>query len=75
MLTLLDRWKQSVTNITNVIIGRTAVQLTKKCYSSECNLGNLIADSFVYYVKLFEYKNYILLKRTIFLECYEKKCF
>lgn len=54
MLAVLDRWKQSISTITNVSIGRTAVKLINNCFTSECNLGNLIADSFVYYVRHFK---------------------
>ncbi|CAI6346863.1 unnamed protein product [Macrosiphum euphorbiae] len=49
MLTVVDQWKPQVTNITNVTIGRTAVELINTCHQMECNIGNLIADSFVYY--------------------------
>lgn len=54
MLTVVDRWKPQVTKITNVIIGRTAVELINTCHQMECNIGNLIADSFVYYVSNYE---------------------
>lgn len=53
MLKVLDNWKPNVTSKTNVI-GRTAVELMSKCHSAECNMGNLIADSYVYYVSNFE---------------------
>lgn len=56
MLTVVDQWKPQVTSITNVTIGRTAVELINKCRGEECNIGNLIADSFVYYVSNFELK-------------------
>ncbi|XP_060838143.1 protein 5NUC-like [Rhopalosiphum padi] len=49
MLTVVDKWKPEVINVTNVIIGRTAVELINTCHRMECNIGNLIADSFVYY--------------------------
>ncbi|CAH1711828.1 unnamed protein product [Aphis gossypii] len=49
MLTVVDQWKPQVTNVTNVTIGRTAVELINNCHQMECNIGNLIADSFVYY--------------------------
>jgi len=49
MLTVVDEWKPKVTSITNVTIGRTAVELLNWCRGEECNIGNLIADSFVYY--------------------------
>lgn len=52
MLTVLDHWKPLVINQTNVTIGRTAVELINNCHSNECNIGNLIADSFVYYVSI-----------------------
>lgn len=54
MLTVVDRWKPQVTKITNVTIGRTAVELINTCHQMECNIGNLIADSFVYYVSNYE---------------------
>jgi len=50
MLTVVDQWKPKVTSVTNVTIGRTAVELINSCHQMECNIGNLIADSFVYYV-------------------------
>jgi hypothetical protein len=56
MLTVIDKWKPKVINVTNVIIGRTAVELINSCHKMECNIGNLIADSFVYYVSNFELK-------------------
>ncbi|KAL5243001.1 hypothetical protein ACI65C_010411 [Semiaphis heraclei] len=49
MLTVVDIWKPKVTSVTNVTIGRTAVELINSCHRMECNIGNLIADSFVYY--------------------------
>jgi len=56
MLTVVDRWKPQVTNITNGTVGRTAVELINTCHQMECNIGNLIADSFVYYVSDYELK-------------------
>ncbi|VVC28331.1 Calcineurin-like phosphoesterase domain, ApaH type,Metallo-dependent phosphatase-like,5'- [Cinara cedri] len=49
MLKVLDQWKPSVTKITNVTVGRTVVELLNICHQKECNIGNLITDSFVYY--------------------------
>ncbi|XP_008187662.1 protein 5NUC isoform X1 [Acyrthosiphon pisum] len=49
MLTVVDQWKPQVTRITNITIGRTAVELINTCRGEECNIGNLIADSYVYY--------------------------
>jgi len=53
---VVDVWKPQVTSITDVTIGRTAVELINWCRGEECNIGNLIADSFVYYVSNFELK-------------------
>jgi len=50
MMTVVDKWKPQITRITNITIGRTAVELINTCRGEECNIGNLIADSFVYYV-------------------------
>lgn len=59
MLTVVDQWKPKVTKITNVTIGRTAVELMNKCHQKECNVGNLIADSYVYYVCNFKLKIFL----------------
>lgn len=60
MLTVVNQWKSKVTKITNITIGSTAVELIHtECTIQECNIGNLITDSFVYYVSNFEPKNYI----------------
>lgn len=61
MLTVVDQWKPSVTKITNVTIGRTTVELLNNCHRMECNIGNLIADSFVHYVSIFECKIYVII--------------
>jgi len=61
MLTVVDQWKPQVTNVTNVTIGRTAVELINDCHQMECNIGNLIADSFVYYVSDFDIESCVLL--------------
>lgn len=51
MLAVLDQWKPKVVTFTNITIGRTFVELINYgCYSTECNIGNLIADSFVHFV-------------------------
>jgi 5'-nucleotidase len=60
MLTVIDKWKPSVTKITNVTVGRTTVELLNNCHLMECNIGNLIADSFVYYVSIFKCENYFI---------------
>lgn len=52
MLHLVNQWKPNVTEKTNITIGRTAVKLMNHCHAMECNIGNLIADSFVYYVSI-----------------------
>lgn len=54
MMTMLNQWKPNVINKTSVTVGRTAVELINTCHTYECNIGNLIADSYVYYVSLFE---------------------
>lgn len=51
MLVVLNKWKPKIVSITNVVVGRTAVELINNCHTHECNAGNLIADSFVYYVR------------------------
>lgn len=63
MLTVVDQWKPRVTRITNITIGRTAVELINTCRGEECNIGNLIADSFVYYVSNIELNSCILLNK------------
>lgn len=74
MLTVVDRWKPQVTNFTNVTIGRTAVELINSCHEMECNIGNLIADSFVYYVSNYELKVKFSLTINWILERPEKRC-
>lgn len=53
MMIELNKWKPKVTSISNVTIGRTTVELINKCRTNECNIGNLIADSFIYYVSYY----------------------
>lgn len=53
MLIELNKWKPNVTSRSNVTIGRTTVELINKCHDIECNIGNLITDSFVYYVSYY----------------------
>lgn len=53
MLIELNEWKPKVTSRSNVIIGRTSVELIRQCRTNECNIGNLIADSFIYYVSYY----------------------
>ncbi|VVC28333.1 Hypothetical protein CINCED_3A005982 [Cinara cedri] len=57
MLTLVNKWKPLVTEITNVTVGRTFVDLSSQCGLEECNFGNLIADSYVYYNVLKNHNN------------------
>lgn len=51
MLKVIDKWKSLISKLTNVIVGRSAVELSNNCSLDECNLGNLIADSYVFYVR------------------------
>lgn len=53
MLIEVDKWKPNVTSRSNVTIGRTTVELINECRNNECNIGNLITDSFVYYVSYY----------------------
>ncbi|VVC28338.1 Hypothetical protein CINCED_3A000690 [Cinara cedri] len=48
MLKVLNKWKPLVNAITNITIGHTAVQLKNVCHFQECNIGNIITDSFIY---------------------------
>ncbi|XP_034235169.1 snake venom 5'-nucleotidase-like isoform X2 [Thrips palmi] len=47
-LTEVLKWKAELNDKVLQPIGRTAVLLDGSCRAHECNLGNLIADSFVY---------------------------
>ncbi|KAK3914087.1 Protein 5NUC [Frankliniella fusca] len=42
-------WRRQLGDVVTRPIGRTLTFLDGKCRSKECNLGNLVADSFVYY--------------------------
>lgn len=53
-MTVVNQWKPKVITKSNVTVGRTAVELIDDCHYNECNIGNLVADSFVYYVSHFE---------------------
>lgn len=44
---LLDKYRPAVEVLTNDIIGHTAVELRRKCTTTECNIGNLITDAWV----------------------------
>lgn len=49
VLKILNRYRDNVLNITEDVIGSTAVVLdARPCGYEECNLGNLITDSMVY---------------------------
>lgn len=64
MLRLVNKYKPLLTQITNVTVGRTAVELSNHCSLEECNFGNLIADSYVYYVRNFGFNiNFCRLKK------------
>lgn len=54
---VVNRWKSEVTRKINVTVGRTAIELLGECYTYECNIGNLIADAFVYYVSNFRFES------------------
>lgn len=46
----IQPWKEIIDKKGNEKIGVTKVRLKKQlCYLQECNLGNFIADSFIYY--------------------------
>lgn len=53
-MNVLNQWKPNVIHKTNITVGRTAVELMNVCHSYECNIGNLIADAYVYYVSHFD---------------------
>ncbi len=46
----LGAWRSQLGAAVTSPIGRTLTFLDGKCRSRECNLGNLVADSFVHYV-------------------------
>lgn len=49
ILTILDRYRDKIQNVSNEVIGNTSIVLDNSaCEKSECNLGNLITDAMVY---------------------------
>lgn len=49
VLQILNRYKESVLNISEEVIGSTAIALdVRQCEYEECNIGNLITDAMVY---------------------------
>nr|XP_015838513.1 PREDICTED: protein 5NUC [Tribolium castaneum] len=53
VLDLLEKYRPAVDEINKEVVGKSAVVLdasANKCRVVECNIGNLIADSFVYYM-------------------------
>ncbi|CAK1586814.1 unnamed protein product [Parnassius mnemosyne] len=50
ILKIVERYKSDIHNITEEVMGNTSVVLDGlSCQYKECNLGNLIADSMVYF--------------------------
>lgn len=56
VLDVLETFRPAVDEINKEVVGKSSVLLDasgktgQKCRSAECNLGNLIADAFVYYM-------------------------
>lgn len=53
VLTLLETFRPEIDNLDKQVVGTSRVLLdatSNRCRSVECNLGNMIADSFVYYM-------------------------
>lgn len=48
ILELLAKYRPAVEALTNDVLGISKVELARNCTNYECNLGNLIADSWVY---------------------------
>ncbi|XP_071052152.1 snake venom 5'-nucleotidase-like isoform X2 [Onthophagus taurus] len=49
---LIQQYKKEIESVTNTIIGEAINELSRqKCRSEECNLGNLLTDSFIDYVR------------------------
>ncbi|CAH0694532.1 unnamed protein product [Spodoptera exigua] len=48
VLQIIHKYKDNVVNITEEVVGRTAVILSDECSGVECNIGNLITDAMVY---------------------------
>lgn len=48
ILELLAKYRPAVEALTNDVLGISKVELAKNCTNYECNLGNLIADAWVY---------------------------
>jgi len=61
MLTVVNQWKPNVTDLTNATVGHTVVKLLNECHEKECNIGNLITDSYVYYVSTDYHYNLLVL--------------
>lgn len=47
----INFWKPGIENVTMEEIGKTKVFLDGNCRFGECNLGNLLTDAFIYYVR------------------------
>lgn len=48
ILGLVAKYRPAVEALTNDIIGVSAVELERKCTRSECNIGNLITDAWIF---------------------------
>lgn len=50
IVSILDRYRTNLENITEEVLGKTSVLLDgRSCEKNECNLGNLITDSMIYH--------------------------
>ncbi|XP_047032316.1 protein 5NUC-like isoform X2 [Helicoverpa zea] len=49
VLQIVNKYRESILNITETVLGHTSVILDNdRCHQDECNLGNMIADAMVY---------------------------
>lgn len=50
MMEELKPWAEAVEAMGNQVVGETQSFINSSCYSSECNLANLVTDAMVYSV-------------------------
>lgn len=51
ILQLVDKWKANLTNVSyTMFVGEVMENLVNDCHMVQCDIGSIVADSFVYYV-------------------------
>jgi len=52
MMKIVHKWKSKLMN-TKMIVCETTSDFINDCHIDECDLGNLITDSYIYYVSIY----------------------